>query len=49
MKSLIHLFYGFCLLFPVFINICICLASYRWHLQFKHALAQELERLRKTN
>lgn len=47
MKTLLHLFYALCLIVPVFINACICFASYRWHAQLRLVMARELEQLRK--
>jgi hypothetical protein len=47
MKSLFHLFYFFCLVAPLFLNVCLCFASYRWHTRFRMALIRELEAIRK--
>ena len=46
MKMLLHLFYVCCAIVPVLLNFGICFASYRWHLQFRAALARELEQIR---
>jgi len=47
MKMILHLFYVLCLTVPVILNAGICFASYRWHVQFRLAIAKEFERLRK--
>jgi len=40
------LVYVCCAIVPVLLNFGICFASYRWHLQFRAALARELEQIR---